>query len=608
MNYKIKMLLIALMLSGVVSSAFSEVYSTYYYSASAQGGERKNGEYIAKSKSSEGVGSGILSGRHEATGWREFPSMTGARNYMTSPGDGHSVVNYRIDSDAGELHGYLFSDADHVDDNLGQAMAQSTLEMGCRQYYRAEGTEPLTVRLNFHYDGTIRGNWLARVNLCSYVTKVLNEKTYFAEFEKGLYLWMLDLPASVDLYDNRWGEKQTIAETFQVFQTDNFGGGMGDDADEQVELEFTVIPGELFVVDTMFSAYVTVNAQTQDSDGKIDFSNTASSTVELISGDGSLSKIAMPDSIQPFECTYAITNNEVMITGYRGTRTSVQIPDTIDGHPVTLIASEAFMNCKDLVSVVIPASVTNIGESAFFNCSSLTSIVIPTNITTIGDSTFSACTSLTDVVIPDLVTSIKEYAFAECYRLSDISIPVAVTNLGEGAFSSCVDLTRLAIPDGVITLGEAAFYSCTNLTSITIPSSVTTMASYAFVECSNLSSVYCKGDAPTQGEELFDKSLNVTVYHLPGTEGWDATYGNRPVVLWNPRVQTGDTNFGVQDNGFGFNITHTNDLTVVVEGSESLTNLYWTPLGIHTLNAGAAYFSDTGWTNRPARYYRLRMP
>lgn len=60
-----------------------------------------------------------------------------------------------------------------------------------------------------------------------------------------------------------------------------------------------------------------------------------------------------------------------------------------------VIASEAFLNCSSLTSVIIPNSVTSIGKSAFENCRGLTSITIPKSVTSIESRAFFNCSSLT---------------------------------------------------------------------------------------------------------------------------------------------------------------------------------------------------------------------
>jgi hypothetical protein len=64
----------------------------------------------------------------------------------------------------------------------------------------------------------------------------------------------------------------------------------------------------------------------------------------------------------------------------------------------------------------------------------------------------------------------------------------------------------------------------------------------------------------------------------------------------------------VRANGFGFNITGTTNIPVVVEACTNLANPIWIPLQTCTLTNGSIHFSDPGWTNYRGRFYRLRSP
>ena len=95
--------------------------------------------------------------------------------------------------------------------------------------------------------------------------------------------------------------------------------------------------------------------------------------------------------------TYTANTGSITITGYTGTNTTVIIPDTINGLPVTSIGSYAFENKTTLTSMTIPSSVTNIGVAAFAFCNSLTNVTIPGSVASIGGLAFRLDTNLTQV-------------------------------------------------------------------------------------------------------------------------------------------------------------------------------------------------------------------
>ena len=66
------------------------------------------------------------------------------------------------------------------------------------------------------------------------------------------------------------------------------------------------------------------------------------------------------------------------------------------------------------------------------------------------------------------------------------------------------------------------------------------------------------------------------------------------------------SNFGMQTNRFGFNISGATNATVVVEACSNVINPVWSPVQTNTLTNGSYYFSDSTWTNYPGRFYRVK--
>ena len=109
---------------------------------------------------------------------------------------------------------------------------------------------------------------------------------------------------------------------------------------------------------------------------------------------------------------------------------AAEIPSTIEGKPVTVIADGAFKD-RGLTSVIIPNSVTTIWEYAFYD-NELTSVTIPNSVTTIGKGAFYD-NELTSVTFGNSVKTIGDYAFA-WNKLTSVTIPDSVTTIGNYAF------------------------------------------------------------------------------------------------------------------------------------------------------------------------------
>ena len=183
--------------------------------------------------------------------------------------------------------------------------------------------------------------------------------------------------------------------------------------------------------------------------------------------------------------SYEMYSDHVIITGCDEKATSVTVPETIEGKPVTGIGDGAFERHIPLNSVSLPESITSIGDSAFAWSTRLADLNIPDSVTDIGDFAFAGCQFLREIHIPASLETIGRYVY---YYSSPtvLSIPEGVKVIGDHAFAECDHLTSISLPDTVTEIGEGAFNDCDNLASFHIPDSVESIGDAAFGECPRL--------------------------------------------------------------------------------------------------------------------------
>ena len=168
----------------------------------------------------------------------------------------------------------------------------------------------------------------------------------------------------------------------------------------------------------------------------------------------------------------------VSITGFDGSRSVVEIPETYGGAKVTSIAAGAFRGQTMITDVVIPEGVTYIGREAFAGCSALVRVKIPTSVTQVGANLFEG-TPYDSTLTGELV-----YINSILYRCQSDAVTVSIrqgtTVIAEEAFINRVNLAAIVVPDGVSYIGSNAFKNCSALSQIEIPKSGRDIVANAF--------------------------------------------------------------------------------------------------------------------------------
>ena len=244
----------------------------------------------------------------------------------------------------------------------------------------------------------------------------------------------------------------------------------------------------------------------------------------------------------------------------KSSKTSITLSSITAGNTfnITGINDEAFQDCVNLETVVIPDTVGLLTANSFKGCSSLVSMTLPygqssyevsgsTTYTVdesfgalFGDESFSNTSrvqqyitdegwkvfyipnSLRTVVVTNRIGSrafednnYNTTGYKGFKNITSITIPSAQTSIGNRTFFGCTGLTSINIPNSVTSIGQNAFSNCTNLATVSGMTNVTSIGSGAFSYCENLSSVTLPSGLTTLNDGVFINCESLTSINIP---------------------------------------------------------------------------------------------
>ena len=244
------------------------------------------------------------------------------------------------------------------------------------------------------------------------------------------------------------------------------------------------------------------------------------------------------------EFTYALSEDNAIITGYNGSDLFVDIPSEIDGHSVTEISSTTFKNDNSIVGIEIPNGVTTIGQGAFKNCLKAQYISLPATLKNIDTNTLTSnddCVYIVErnsdaekFVTENDMNYKKRFASDKVsesgqddnisYRYNNLTSSLYVYGEGEiknynsdnqpwknyKSTAKSIDLF-----DGITSIGNYAFYNFTSVTpEVTIPSSVEKIGNSAFDCCTSLKKITIPDNVKIIGNRAFGSCTSVTEIEL----------------------------------------------------------------------------------------------
>lgn len=199
----------------------------------------------------------------------------------------------------------------------------------------------------------------------------------------------------------------------------------------------------------------------------------------------------------------------------------LEVPSTVINeatgkeYSVAAIADSAFFNCREVTSIVYPATVTNIGRNTVDHCFVLTSFEVASG----------SCFSVQDGVLFNAdATRLIVFPSAKSGRYE---VPSTVETIAPAAFSSCKNLKEVVLPQKLKAIEDYTFYECWGLANVVFPDALETIGDYAF-DGSILQFLNFGKNLKSIGNHAFDRSSMVEVMLLgtnPPTLG-EMSFGN----------------------------------------------------------------------------------
>lgn len=207
------------------------------------------------------------------------------------------------------------------------------------------------------------------------------------------------------------------------------------------------------------------------------------------------------------------------------------VPQTLVNVELTggvVVPASAFADCRYLMTVSIPSTITEVRSGAFANCTSLVivgydaakatvatdafsgtaveTIIFGEHVQTIPTYLCTANSNLTALEIPESVTRIETGAFNGCYNVESVVYnAVNCTYVASDAFDYCHKLSEIKLGKNVKHIPANLFsvYGGSGLTELTISENVTSIAPGAFANCVSLKTLNYNADGCTIGDGAF---------------------------------------------------------------------------------------------------------
>lgn len=161
---------------------------------------------------------------------------------------------------------------------------------------------------------------------------------------------------------------------------------------------------------------------------------------------------------------------------------------------------------------------SSIGEFAFLGCKNLREVKLPATLKTMKEGVFRECVKLRNVKVPSGIIQLPRAAFAWCENLEVVELPAGLKDIASQAFAYCRNLKKVNIPQSVEHIGANVFSKCESIGSMVLPANLKELESYVFSDCTSLKYVRLPANGNLLGELIFTGCTNLRVIDAPSVE------------------------------------------------------------------------------------------
>jgi len=133
---------------------------------------------------------------------------------------------------------------------------------------------------------------------------------------------------------------------------------------------------------------------------------------------------------------YTVNGNGIQICRCYGEGGYAQLPESVDGLPVTALADHAFAREPSFVLRGVPKAYARMDEAGVWRAVAQPDL----------QQLKAVCAQeVREIILPQHLRMVGNYAFYGCHALTRITVPAGLSNLGSGAFVDCNHVQEVAV-------------------------------------------------------------------------------------------------------------------------------------------------------------------